>query len=503
MHPIKGVDRTRSMRPFPLAWARFLHVDRCVHAINGCNQVTSPSITTHWRRQLRASAKPAYLLLADLIADDIRTGRLSVRDRLPTLRELAADLALNYTTVARGYAEARKRGLIDSRAGTGTFIRSGSPSLRLRGGSGAEMTMNMPPEPADEHLLARLHEGMARACAQADFYGLMRYQDFGGAPQDREAAMHWLRPHVPDAGVDRILVCPGIHSVLTALFSLLARPGELICVESLTYPGVKAIAAQLGVQLHALQLDDDGPIADAFEHACKTLKPKALYCNPTLLNPTTLTVSRARREALADVALRYAVPIIEDDAYGMLPRQMPPALATLAPALTYYLTGFAKCFGAGLRTAYVCAPTARLAQRLAGAMRATTVMASPVTNTLATMWVEDGTADAMLQAVRAESVARQALAARHLGEHGLQAHPEGFHAWLPLTPGWSPVEFASYLRTQNVGVVASAAFSTDGDPPEAVRICLGGPMDRENCDEALRLIADTLTHPQHPHATLG
>lgn len=457
----------------------------------------------HWRKQLGASAKPAYLLLADLIADDIRSGRLTVRDRLPTLRELAAQLQLNYTTVARGYAEARKRGLIDSRAGTGTFIRSGTPSLRLRAGSGAEMTMNMPPEPADEHLLARLHEGMARACAQADFYDLMRYQDFGGTPQDREAAMQWLRPHVPDAGVDRILVCPGIHSVLAALFSLLARPGELICVESLTYPGIKAIAAQLGVQLHALQMDEDGPIADAFEHACRALRPKALYCNPTLLNPTTATVTRARREALADIALRYAVPIIEDDPYGMLPRQVPPALATLAPALTYYLTGLSKCFGAGLRSAYVCAPSARQAQRLAGALRATTVMASPVTNALTTLWVEDGTADAMLQAVRAESVARQQLAARHLGAHGLQAHPEGFHAWLPLASGWSPVEFASFLRTQHVGVVASAAFSTDGDPPDAVRICLGGPMSREACDDALRLIADTLTHPQHPHATLG
>lgn len=459
-------------------------------------------ITLHWRKQLRASAKPAYLLLADLIADDIRTGRLGARDRLPTLRELAADLQLNYTTVARGYAEARKRGLIDSRAGTGTFIRTGSPSLRLRGGSGAEMTMNMPPEPRDEHLVARMHEGAAQAFAQADLYDLLRYQDFGGTVHDREAAMQWLRPHVPEAGVDRILVCPGIHGVLTALISQLARPGELVCVESLTYPGIKAIAAQLGVQLHALQLDDDGPIADAFEHACKTLKPKALYCNPTLLNPTTGTVSRARREALADVALRYAVPIIEDDAYGMLPRQMPPTLATLAPALTYYVTGFSKCFGAGLRSAYVCAPTARQSQRLAGALRATTVMASPVTNALTTMWVEDGTADAMLQAVRAESAARQLLAARHLGGHGLQAHPEGFHAWLPLTPGWSPVEFASFLRTRNVGVVASAAFSTDGDPPDAVRICLGGPMSREECDDALRLLADTLTHPLHPHATV-
>ena len=63
------------------------------------------TITAHWRKQLRNTARPAYLLLADLIADDIKTGRLGVRDRLPTLRELAADLDLNYTTVARGYAE--------------------------------------------------------------------------------------------------------------------------------------------------------------------------------------------------------------------------------------------------------------------------------------------------------------------------------------------------------------------------------------------------------------
>ena len=51
-------------------------------------------------------------------------------------------------------------------------------------------------------------------------------------------------------------------------------------------------------------------------------------------------------------------------------------------------------------------------------------------------------------------------------------------------------------------MVASAAFATDGDPPDAVRICLGGPLTRDDCDHALRLIADTLDHPQHPHATV-
>jgi DNA-binding transcriptional MocR family regulator len=213
-------------------------------------------------------------------------------------------------------------------------------------------------------------------------------------------------------------------------------------------------------------------------------------------------MSRARREALADIALRFAIPIIEDDAYSMLPRAAPPTLASLAPQLTYYVTGFSKCLGAGLRTAFVLAPTERAAQRLAGALRATTVMASPITTALATRWIVDGTALAVLDAVRDESVARQALATQRLGKYGFVAHPQGFHLWLPLASSWSVVEFASWLRTKGAGVVASAAFSTDGDPPDAVRVCLGGPGSREQCDDALALIADTLEHPRHPHATV-
>jgi len=315
--------------------------------------------------------------------------------------------------------------------------------------------------------------------------------------------VQWLRWRLSGIQAEQVLVCPGIHSVLTALISQLARPGELICVDSLVYPGMKAIATQLGVLLHPLALDENGPDVAAFEQACKTLAPKAVYCNPTLLNPTTITMSLARREALADVALRYSVPIIEDDAYAMLPRRKIPPVATFAPELTYYITGFSKCFGAGLRSAYVCAPNARLAQRLAGALRATTVMASPVTCALVTRWVNDGTALMMLDAVRAESLARHALALTHLGPHGVIAQPEGFHLWLPLSGGgWSPVELASYLRMQGVGVVASAAFSTDGNPPEAVRICLGGPLNLAECERAVQLIADTLEHPLHPHATV-
>jgi hypothetical protein len=51
-----------------------------------------------------------------------------------------------------------------------------------------------------------------------------------------------------------------------------------------------------------------------------------------------------------------------------------------------------------------------------------------------------------------------------------------------------------------VGVVSSAAFSTDGDPPPAVRVSLGGPIDRDQCDAALHLLGDSLAVPGDVHA---
>jgi DNA-binding transcriptional regulator YhcF (GntR family) len=56
----------------------------------------------HWIRKLEQSRKPAYLTIPDLIEEDLASGRLRPRDRLPGLRDLADALCLNYTTVARG-----------------------------------------------------------------------------------------------------------------------------------------------------------------------------------------------------------------------------------------------------------------------------------------------------------------------------------------------------------------------------------------------------------------
>lgn len=461
------------------------------------------TFTRHWAQRLRDSHKPAYLLIPDLLAEDLASGRLTPGDRLPPLRELAKTLGLNYTTVARGLAEAQKRGQIDARPGRGSFVRSATPSVPLRGGTAAEMTMNLPPEPDDAALLQRMAESFAQMWADPQrLRAHLRYQDFGGSHADRDAGARWLQGIMGHTEADRVLVGPGIHGVLSGLLSLLARPGDTVCVESVSYPGIKALATQLGIKLYALPVDEEGPCPQHFEEACKHVHPKALYCNPTMLNPTSITMSATRREALADIALRYAIPIIEDDAYGALPSKRPITLAELAPELTYHVTGFAKCLGAGLRVAYVHTPTIQAAQRVAGALRALTVMAAPPMVSLATQWVNDGTASAVVHAVRRETSMRHALLLKHLEGWNVWSQPECFHAWLKLPDTLSPNEAASFWRSRGVAAVASTAFATNTAPPRAVRLCLGGAATLEQCEQSLRVVADVLHHPEQVHASV-
>lgn len=453
------------------------------------------TIPHHWPQGLRESGKPAYLALADLIAEDIQTRRLPSGSRLPSLRTLADALALDYTTVARGYAEAQRRGLISAKAGLGTFVRTGQVMPNPRPLSAAEMTMNLPPEPQDKILLQRLAAGFTQLQMTGDPYTLLRYQEFGGRAEDKAAGRRWLISRLPGLSVEQILVCPGVQSALLGLITMLTRPGELICTEAVTYPGIKALAMQLGVRLLGLPTDDAGIDPQAFAHACRQHKPKALYCNPTLLNPTTATMPLARRQAIAAIALEHGIPIIEDDAYGYLPVQTPPPLACLAPHLTYYVTGLAKCMGAGLRIAHVAAPDVHEAKRLTVVLRATAIMASPITTALATRWINDGTAQAMLHAVRGESNARQQIAARILAGYDYANQPEAFHLWLKLPRAWQPQEFSLHLRKYGIGVVGSDAFTVAGPAPQAVRLCLGGPLSRDELRQALVLIADTLAQP--------
>jgi DNA-binding transcriptional MocR family regulator len=141
----------------------------------------------------------------------------------------------------------------------------------------------------------------------------------------------------------------------------------------------------------------------------------------------------------------------------------------------------------------VVAPDVRSGWLFAAAVRTATVMASPLTVALATRWIADGTGDALLAAVRRESIERQRLAAAILPTSGIRTDPICFHLWVSLPPPWTRSAFVGHMRSTGIGVVASDAFATQGAPPEAVRVCLGGPPDRVAVRNALEFMAHALT----------
>lgn len=462
-----------------------------------------------WHPDLSLSSSPRYMAIADLIEMDLRSGALAAGDRLPPQRELAKRLNIDFTTVARGYVEAQKRGLVDSHVGRGTFVTGGPGRERRdpfadaapdpRRTSVVDFSMNLPPEPDDPELLTHMREGMSTVAA--NLISLLRYQGFGGSSMDKEAAAIWLARRGLVPSQERIFVTPGAHPALLAIFGLLAKPGETVLSENITYPGMRSIAAQLRLNLSGLPMDEEGILPDAFAEACERLKPKALYLNPTLQNPLTLTIPEKRREEIAAVARKYHVPVVEDDAYGFIPLHGPPPLAAIAPDLTWHIGGLAKCIGAGLRLAYVVAPDTKAIWPFVSAMRANNVMASPISVALATRWIEDGTADTILRFIRAEAGARQQMVANILPEGSYKADPISFNIWLPLTNGWTRSTFGSHMRSSGIGVVASDAFTVEGAAPEAVRVCLGGPIGRERLKGALDFMAHALEGPPEMSAS--
>ena len=456
-----------------------------------------------WVPDLARGGKPRYIAIADRIAEDLKEGRLMAGDRLPPQRTLAARLAIDFTTVARGYVEARKRGLVESRVGQGTFVRGFPRAIPPAFGPArilpVDLSMNLPPEPDDPELIERMRDGLAEVAR--DLVPLLRYQGFGGSPAAKDAASSWLGRRALVPTQDRLFVTPGAHPAIVAILHTLMRPGETLLSEKITYPGIRAIAAQLGLKLVGLAMDDEGILPEALIDACTRHGPKALYLNPILQNPTTLTISGRRRVELAAIVRRFGLPIIEDDAYGFIPPHPLPPFAAIVPDLTWHVAGLAKCIGAGLRAAFVVVPDARSGWPFAAALRTANVMASPLTVALATRWIEDGTADTLLRFIRSETAERQALARELLPPGSFRADPLSFNLWVELPKPWTRSAFIAHLRTAQIGVVASDAFTVDGEPGEAVRICLGGPSPRAAIRSALDLISHALE--DRPESGLG
>lgn len=449
-----------------------------------------------WEPRLVETARMKYLGIVEALEADIRSGRVARGDRLPAQRAVAEALGVDLTTVTRAFNEARRRGLVAAQAGRGTFI---SETVDGKAGEAAhpliDLSMNIPSQPSDIDFRKVFSQGIAGVLGGPRGLLHLHYQDSTGSETDRQAGASWLGRRIDGVTADRIVVTAGAQSALFAVSELLLRRGDVVAAGAMTYPGLKAVAIQRGLSLAPLAMDGEGIVPDAFEKACRERAPRALYVIPSIDNPTTATLPEDRRRALVAIARRHGVVIIEDDPYAPLRPERIAAMAELAPDISWHIATLSKCASPALRVAYVAAPSATTALRLAGVLRATILMAPPLMSALASRWIAEGALDDLTRAIGNENAERQKLATSILGGAAFAADPHGHHLWLRLPEHWRAADFAEHADRAGVSIVPATAFATVAHPVEAVRISLGVAPDRGDLEDGLTLLASLMSQP--------
>jgi DNA-binding transcriptional MocR family regulator len=438
---------------------------------------------------------PVYQRLAEAIGERIVKNELAEGDRLPPHREIARAVGVNVTTVTRAISILQQRGLIEARPGRGTVVASrNSDSNSFKSAPSDEagfidLSVNRPATSAYLETLAGLSPRLAK---DRRFNALRDYHPPEGPAWAREAVAAWMEGVAGEGDAGRVVLTDGAQHGLSCVLRAVTQRGDVILADAITYQGVGALCRSQELDLRGLAMDRGGMRPDAFEAACVNWRPRAVFLVPTLHNPTTITLTEERRRALAAIARRHNVLIIEDDVYRSLHDEPAVSFASLEPELTIHISGFSKSIAPGLRYGFVIAPRALLGH-VATALRIDCWSINPLTALVATSILEDGSAKRMIDSQREELRARQSILRDALSSFDVQSHETSPHAWLHLPEPWRDVAFARACRRRGVGVLPTEAFAIGRDTSiHAVRIHLGAAPSGTELRHALSIVAELL-----------
>nr|WP_202439351.1 PLP-dependent aminotransferase family protein [Streptomyces sp. SID8356] len=433
-----------------------------------------------------------YRSVADTVAAEIGAGRLKAGERLPTQREFARQYGIANSTATRVYQELARRGLTEGHVGRGTFVRDTSgaavppaPALSEPAGSRVDLELNYPVVPEQAELLAA---GLGRLLRPERLEPVLRPVGAAGTPAARAAAADLLARGGWRPDPARVLFAGSGRQAISAVVAALTRPGARLGVEELTYPVLKAIATRLGVTLVPLATDGAGLIPEAVEEAHRAGPLHAVYVQPVLHNPLSLTMPAERLDRLADVLLTCGIHAIEDAVWAFLRDDLPP-LASRAPERTVLVDSLSKRLAPGLSLGFAVAPAA-VSGAVAAALRSGgwTPMGFPLE--AMAQWQAVGAVETLVRAKQRQAVERQGVAERHLGEFVTRSAPGSYYRWWELPKPWRADTFVAAAARHGIAVTPAAAFAVGRHRgPHAIRLGLASPS-AQTLSRALATLAD-------------
>ena len=455
---------------------------------------------TIWAPDITDRTGPRYEAIADAIAEAITADELASGEKLPPQRDLAWRLGVTVGTISRAYRLAHDRGLVTGEVGRGTYV---APP----GDLGDEVVPS-PPEnfvnlsrnyyPPSPRLGDAFSDALKTLAVRPGRERLLSYMPSAGHIDHRQAGVKWVRRVGLDADPDNVVLLGGTQQGLTAALRALAKPGDTVLSEELSYMGLEMAATNAGLKMAGVEMDDEGMRPDSLRTMAIRTGARIVFTVPTLHNPTAAIMSTRRRQEIIAVARDLELIIVEDDVYGYLIEDRPPTIAALAPERTIYLSGLSKSVASGLRVAWAVAPR-EICDKLTTAIFSLTVAQPGINPEIAKMWIDNGVADDVIRWQRKEVGARHAIASEIFADLEFKAHPAAYHIFLHLPSPWRAQEFAEAARARGYGIVPADTFAVDRTPtPHAVRISLCDPRNHDTLRQALTVVRDLATSGRQP-----
>jgi len=448
-----------------------------------------------WIEQAAGGGGPRYIAIVEALAAAIASGELGGGERIPTQRELARMLGLTPGTAARAYAIAAQRGLIAGETGRGTFVRREAPAPRLPqvarysepgepNEPGPEVGAFAPAALGDLALpnvpAALLREALAAACARLarDFdVDFGRYHPHGAQlPRNaREVGRRWLAQLGKPAELEDVALTPGAQA---ALYVILYSPNLRrlpVLTAALTYSGLRNLGATHGRTLVAVESDRHGLLPASIDAACRRGQGRLLYLQSAVHNPTCVATPLERRREIVEVARRFDLVIVEDNAALAVPEQALPPVAALAPERTFLISSTGKCIGPALPLGCVATPPGWAAQ-LNESMRTHHIYPSLLNVEAVGHLLASGILPVAWQETREVLRRRAALAGERLAPFRLRSLPDSPFAWLELPESWSSQALSTVARTHGLAVGGSQNFAVGAMTPgtDGLRLSLTG-----------------------------
>jgi DNA-binding transcriptional MocR family regulator len=298
--------------------------------------------------------RPRYQTLADVIEDGVRSGFIPAGKRLPTVRELAKELGVSDTTVAAAYKLLCRRGQVEGRVGSGTYVLAGSRDAaervtpprsarelvgqqlvsrsspwrrRTLTGHAAHLRAAYPlaldctsgrPDPT-LFPLAQLQKAWQSAISKMTYDGL-QYTGPHPLPFLTEQIIKLLHDDGVSVTDGDIAVGSSTQQLIMLALSVAGKVAGkeklVVAVEEPGYPTILDSFERLGHQLVGIEVDQAGAVPVSLEKAIALGATVALL-TPRAQNPTGASWTPERKSALANlIALHPEVIVVEDDYFA-------------------------------------------------------------------------------------------------------------------------------------------------------------------------------------------